>query len=772
MVNSEDSKNGLLKGLLSDDDAEITAELRSRRNQFVERRVRFGEEAALLEEGWTVVRYNKTTVRVRKPKPDDERLEDDVWSLLRLMGFKYMNEGRHFRVAVDGSEDGVSPKQIDVLAVDEDTALVVECKASAVPRNRSLQKDLNETRALQDAIRKAVHARFPERPRVIFVYATRNINWSESDEARAKANQISIIRDRQIDYFQKLITITGPAARHQFQADLLGGSEVRGLNTQVAAVRGSFGGRKFYQFVIEPDKLLKLAYVSHRAQIDDNTLGTYQRLLSKKRVLDIAAHINETGGVFPTNVVVNFRATKNLRFDAAGPAGDAPTVVGTLHLPNVYKSAFLIDGQHRLYGFARSNFAEKGRIPVLAFEGLEPAEEVRLFVEINSKQVKVPPRLIAELEPELLREATGDKQTLRRISSGLVEELNRRQSSPLQGLVAGEWDSGSEARPITRPLLRNAIERSQLLGTVRGDVFHPGDLYHRDESTTVERARAVIEQFLQLFVDGCNEHWSKGNAVGGFLCTNNGLNGLLRLLHEAIIYTSQFDANQDYWKLTPSAIIERVSYLTRPVTDYFEGADEGQVRPFRREYGSGGQSNTAFRLLQVVHERHREFHPHGLEEWMRDREQGTINRASELVRQTEIGIRSVTFKVLDSEYGEGYQNWWREAVPENIRSKAAQLAETSVDGGEPHQYLVLLDYKSIAEASKNWQHFDRVWSMDRNARSKADKLEWMIRLNAIRNRVSHTGRDQRVTPEEVGFLEGVATYVDDQVSRLSRPMPL
>lgn len=37
-----------------------------------------GEE----QDGWTVVKRNKKSVRMSKPKPPDRQLEDDVWCLL------------------------------------------------------------------------------------------------------------------------------------------------------------------------------------------------------------------------------------------------------------------------------------------------------------------------------------------------------------------------------------------------------------------------------------------------------------------------------------------------------------------------------------------------------------------------------------------------------------------------------------------------------------------------------------------------------------------
>ncbi len=747
-----------LPGLITD--KAIKAAMRHRQNPFYEQTVPLREEELRLKEGWELVRRNKNTVRLKKPKPIGEQLEDKVWSLLAGMGFKYLSEGRNFKLPVDTSGSGMPPKQVDVFAADDETAIVVECKAASSPSSRSLQSAVSETRGLQEGFRQAINEGLPGPcRRVVFVYVTENIQWSGPDRARAEDAQISIIRDKQLTYYNELVSLIGPAARHQLQADLLAGSEVRSLSIQISAVKGTFGSKNFYQFAIEPEKLLKLAYVSHRVEVDEQTVGTYQRLLSKKRLMDIAQHINETGGIFPTNIVVNFRGNRKLRFDAAGSAKDNPTTLGTLYLPAIYKSAYLIDGQHRLYGFALSEWATKGRIPVLAFEGLDPAEEVKMFVEINSKQVKVPSRLLAQLEPELLKDIPGNRTALRRIAARLVDELNTRQDSPLRGLIASEWDSNDGRRPITRPLLRNAIERNQLVGTVRGDVLHPTLLYYADEEATVERAFSGIAGYLNLFVENCKEHWSIGNGPGGFLCTNNGVNALLRLFGESMRHVGLLDQQEDNSKLHPSLIVERVGHLAMPVSEFFDQASESDVIPFRREYGSGGQTAAAFRILELVHARYPTFVPKGLSEFLRDREQGIIDQAAQLVRAIERDIRSVTFSVLNATYGGTVEDWWPEAVPEATRVKAAQRLETSRDRGHANQYLDLLDYKTIAENSSNWQHFDPIFSVNRAARSKADKLAWFIDLNGIRNRVAHPGRDQFITPDEMTLLEQLALHM-------------
>ena len=749
---------------------EIRSELRRRRLAFIETTIPMSDELSHTEAGWEVVRRNKKTLRIRKPKPVGQQLEDDVWALLALAGFQEMSLGRNFTIPVSGDGAEVPPKQIDVVAVDDDTALVVECKASEGPRKRSLQKELNETRALQQPIRDWINTQYDDRRRICFIYVTRNIRWSAPDRERAKDHQIAIMHDPQIKYYRKLVEIIGPATRHQLQADLFEGSPIQGLRVTVPALRGTFGRKRFYQFAIEPERLLKLAYVSHRAKIDAEAIGTYQRLLKKKRLKDIAQHIDETGGVFPTNVVVNFRQARGLRFDQSGPSGDDPTVLGTLHLPNTYKCAWVIDGQHRLYGFSLSEWASRGKVPVLAFEGLEPSEEVRLFVDINTKQVRVPRSLLVQLEPGLRLGPDDPEQDLRSLHSELAVDLSMSDESPLYGRVASEWDTDTTNKPVTLTQLVAGIRGSQLVGYVRGGVLYPGHLYDRDAQTTRDRARLTIEKYLSLFSEGAEDHWGRDSRSGGFLCTNLGVSALLRLFRVILDYLSYARRDVQYQTLSPDAVVGMVSEFVSPIIEWFNAEYDSDRSRFRGRFGSGGPIVYALNLMEIIHTRFSEFNPPDLAEHIRAGSVITISRAQQLVTEIEDAIRNVTLTVLKTKYGEDESGWWRQGVPQTVRSSAASMSETSVEGGKPDNYLGLIDYKKIAEQSTVWRDFERYWTVDRSLRSKSDRLEWMNRLNAIRNRLSHSGR-RHVADDEVAFLETIWAHVGDEWEQLRNQSP-
>ena len=99
---------------------------------------------------------------------------------------------------------------------------------------------------------------------------------------------------------------------------------------------------------MSPHELLRVAYISHMGKTSNSDLETYQRMVKPARLKSIGAYIDE-GGTFPTNIVINIKR-EGLRFDVQERFGE--TATGMLELPGQYGSAWVIDGQHRLYGYA------------------------------------------------------------------------------------------------------------------------------------------------------------------------------------------------------------------------------------------------------------------------------------------------------------------------------------------------------------------------------------------------------------------------------------
>jgi DGQHR domain-containing protein len=208
--------------------------------------------------------------------------------------------------------------------------------------------------------------------------------------------------------------------------------------------------------------LLKIAYVSHRAKGKASDVNTYQRMLNKGRLGKIRQYIEEDG-IFPTNIVLNLDKSK-LLFQRSSQDDDSSSengVAGWLDVRATYKCAWIIDGQHRLFAYSGHPKAPKSRVAVLAFEGLPPSEQARLFIDINAKQKSVKQSLLQELYAELHWDAEDPTIRIRAIVSKAVQELDSDPTSPLFSRIQTADSSKSESRCISLTSLYSAIEKTE-----------------------------------------------------------------------------------------------------------------------------------------------------------------------------------------------------------------------------------------------------------------------------------------------------------------------
>jgi hypothetical protein len=125
-------------------------------------------------DGWEVLRRNKRSVRLKKQKPQDRQLEDDVWCVLYNMGFKELNEDRNFTIRLS---DRTPPRQLDLFVKDDQTAFIVECTQSRDSGSRSVKVLIDKIGSIRADVVNAIHVHYGRHPglKVKFAIATRNI---------------------------------------------------------------------------------------------------------------------------------------------------------------------------------------------------------------------------------------------------------------------------------------------------------------------------------------------------------------------------------------------------------------------------------------------------------------------------------------------------------------------------------------------------------------------------------------------------------------------
>jgi len=195
-------------------------------------------------------------------------------------------------------------------------------------------------------------------------------------------------------------------------------------------------GLEMYLLGVTPSVLLKIGYVSRRAS---GRPSAYQRILSAERIDKVSEFLRSRGALLPNAIIIAFddepEVQKNLHFKD-----------GQLHFPSRYCSAWIIDGQHRLYGFlntkhkvGKEDAKKQFKLPVVAFRSMNLLHQNRTFVSINYNQKKIDPNLLCDLAtelPDLNNELTWP--------SLLVAELNELQ--PLKNKI--KISELHHARPI------------------------------------------------------------------------------------------------------------------------------------------------------------------------------------------------------------------------------------------------------------------------------------------------------------------------------------
>src|SRR5262249_25780330 len=213
---------------LASSEGERHAEFTRRRDEFVYEKVLIGAEAPHLADGWAISKKLKRTLRLVKAKSIDRRFEDRVWRLFYRMGYVDLGKGPNFAISYKAADGTQREKQVDVFAKDDETVIVGECKACDDFKSRSLAKDMAVFIGLKKLFADAVRGHYGRdfKPKILWFFFTDRVLWSGADKAKATAEQIRIMTEREVDYFSQLAEHLGRATRYQFLAEYLGGQRI------------------------------------------------------------------------------------------------------------------------------------------------------------------------------------------------------------------------------------------------------------------------------------------------------------------------------------------------------------------------------------------------------------------------------------------------------------------------------------------------------------------------------------------------------------------
>lgn len=700
---------------------EIKPQIRQRSKKFIEKTVSASKPELVKQkveieekDGWKVLRVNKKSTRMYQDKPLSTQLEDELWCILARMGFDEMSKGQNFIIDVGKK---VNPRQIDVFAKDRESALCVECTSCEKPKKKSMVKLIEKIESFKSKIALSINKHYGKDPKlkIRWVIATKNVEWGEADLKKAEAAKIYVLRDYEIDYYNKLTKHLKTAAKYQLLAHLFSNEKISGLNISVPATRGSMGGKYFYNFLIKPSELMKIVYVSHKASRDVEALETYQRMLQPTRLKKIAAYIDD-GGQFPTNIVINIKNRRKLRFDIIKKIGDSS--FGTLFLPNTYASAWVIDGQHRIYGYAHSgrftnSKTDTATLPVLTYENLPSSEEAQLFVDINCEQIRVSKNLLNEIYATLKWDSESFEERNYALRSRVVMALDSKKTSPFYGRIITTGRDKNHFRCLTLTSFNDGLKENTFFGNSKGGISKPGPLSYKnvdDLEKTMKKAIEVLSEYFLLFTKEMPTHWGIGDGPTGFLCTNNGIRALLRVLKEILLYISKKN-NIDLDAKAASELLPDIKNLIEPVIDYFKTASAESIAIFRSRTAKKGVRQNALNMMQFIDKEIPDFKVYSsneLGEYLDTIDEEGTKIARDQISEIQRTLFKTTLSSLKLKYTGDGEDWWYDGISSTIRKDCMEKRENDKGAKKKEQYLNLIHYYDIAY--KNWDIFEKYFS--------------------------------------------------------------
>lgn len=275
---------------------------------------------------------------------------------------------------------------------------------------------------------------------------------------------------------------------------------------------------EFFAFVLTAEQLAQISYVSSRQGKDG-----YQRLLNPKRAEAIKRYI-EAGNTLPNNIILNFNNNENLQYNES---------TKMLTIPFVPKSAWVIDGQHRLYGadllkdiLLTNHLARTYEFLVSAFVGLDVTNQAKIFVDINSYQEGVNKSLLYDLMN--LFEIEDDNQESFYISraSDIVNRLNSDPESPFFQKVS-----------LTKDRIANMISQASFVDAIIIHINKGGVLSHTNEyQFSLEEQYKILKNYFNAVRDILPDLWFNEKSI---LTKTTGFNALIAVLPTVFDQTVQ-----------------------------------------------------------------------------------------------------------------------------------------------------------------------------------------------------------------------------------------
>ena len=758
------------------DKKQLAAINRVKKSSFMEYTVPYNNVEEYEKLGWSRYLELKTRVKMQKPKPTGMAFEDKVWTLFYSLGFKCLNRDEH--LTIKWGEGEHDQKQIDVLAVGEDAIFVVECKATSKTTSQNFKIEIENIEHYKEGIIKSLRQIYGEK-KVKFIFATENYIVGKSDADRMKERKIFHMNEKAVKYIQNLQKKYKSCVLYQFYGLMFKNELISSKRIRVPALKGSMGGYDYYMMSIEPEILLRMGFVLHRTKVNDTMSDpTYQRLLSPSRLPGITKHI-QNGGYFPNSLIINFDTTigKKMKiwFEPTKDEGDnSNSKLGILNIPNAYGIAYIIDGQHRLYGYAGTEYKYTNTIPVVAFVNMDSREQLKIFMDINENQKAVSKDLRLDLDEDVNWKAPQVDSRIKALRSSTIKALSMDSGSVLFNKIS----VGEDKAELNPSFFADGLIQSSLLPKANKTSYIKDMDVCLYETNRMDHNEAMLDCKKRIvdYIRECYNYMYREldeKLFKDFILYNRGVFAFVALIGSINKHLVNNNLIAQFAPIKDR--MEKVVPFLDALILYLSNLPDKDERELRFIQGQQAQTIWLRRFQNAIHMAIPEYKPEGLDQWLICQDEGFQQKAKEYIDQIFSILKISVLDKLQELYEDRWESYVKDTKKEcymrvyNIHADEDDFNPQEIDWTDG---IDLGDLKNIIE--KNWATskeddnsfvpFKKLFAIKVNDKfgTRAEKLLWLSDVIKYKKSIENP-KAKKLSPQQVDELELIYNSLNPEV---------
>lgn len=593
------------------------------------------------------------------------KFENYIRKFLRNLGFKDIGGGSSFKF---------KNIQVDACGGHEQTLLIIECIYSSKKMRKSIRDKIKKLRGDVSIIRNGIkkHPLYKKYRSVEFVIATKNILIRDVDREFAKSDSnIFIWDDNFITYYEDLNKTIPNYARY----NLLGEVGIKPLLEEIInvyAIKIWFDNYTIYNFFIYPKDLLKIAHVARR---EIGREEYYQRILKKQRLTKIVKYLNK-GGFFPNNIIIAFEEKEKIKFIPVGLEEEYNNLpqrqdFGILTFPKNFRCCWIIDGQHRLYSFAKTPIKDRP-ISVTAFEKLPFEKQASFFIDINKEQKPVSPDLLWDLLGQM-------KPTSKEgIISNIVKDLN--QENVLKNKIYIPLRGRKKKGQLKLSGICTSIQKRKLIEEVSETL--PGGKKNVLYNKSLTTLRTNVVKAIAIYLESLTTAFKRNeNILKGFIFKDGGISVMI-IIFERILSA-----------INKSPESKEIDSYIKPLKEYFLQYfnTESELSKLRKRCSSeGGKNDVSEDIIEDINLKLNEDMP----KLYSKRE---IKPLQKEIEKIENELRNLIKVKITEEFGNEYSN----KIPSDVLQRSKRKMEEEGEK-EIFNFFGIGDCLKIIQKKDNW----------------------------------------------------------------------